>query len=135
LGRTSTDAFTKAIQVVRENRTDPYVISRILQNQNQTRVQVDSVLLQFHTAECMFLYHWVKFEDGVVRHLNPLPTMTSEQHDQLDVPKRVLIENHVTLTDDQMKFLIFSIGPYPTDTEGLLNPLISLKLFKKVNKI
>ena len=41
-------------------------------------------LLEFKTAEFMFLYPWVYCGDGVVRHLNPLPTMTVEQFDNLD---------------------------------------------------
>ena len=79
------------------------------------------------------LTHWVTCEDGVVRDLNPLLTMTQDEFDQLDWSEQVLIENEVVLTDEQVKTLVFSIDPYPSDTTGLLHPLISLQMFKDVN--
>ncbi len=64
------------------------------------------------------LYPWVTCEDGVIRHLNPLPTTTVEQFDNLDYGMKVLIENQVALTDEQVKVLMFSIGPHPQDLAG-----------------
>jgi hypothetical protein len=65
----------------------------------------------------MFLYPWVTCEDGV-RHLNPLPTTTMEQFDKLDYDMKALIENQVALTDEQVKSLMFSIGPHLQDLTG-----------------
>jgi hypothetical protein len=56
--------------------------------------------------------------DGVVRYLNPLPTMTVEQFDKLDYDMQALIENQVALTNEQVTALIFSIGPHPDDLTG-----------------
>jgi hypothetical protein len=75
----------------------------------------------------MFLYPWVQREDGVVRNLNPFPTTTVEQFQKLDFAKQALIENQVSLTDDQVQALVFSIGPHPRDLSGLLNQLRTLK--------
>ena len=66
--------------------------------------------------ECSWTHGWP--EDGVVSHLNPLPTTTVEQFDKLDYDMKSLIKNQVVLTDEQVKTLMFSIGPHPQDLTG-----------------
>ena len=100
-----------------DNVTDPHVIFRILHY--KTKAEILRVLKQFRTAGCLFLYQWVQYSDGVIRHLKPIPTTTKEEYELLPKPEQSLIANQVALTDTERTVLVFSIGPHPNDVADI----------------